>query len=181
MKKTIILGVTGSIAAYKAAELCGELTKTGYNVNVIMTESATRLVTAQTFLTLSKNPVITSLWEIGDWRPAHIALANQSSILVIAPCTANVMGKMAHGIADDPLSTYYLSHTGKTIIAPAMNPKMWKHPAVIENSKNLLNQGVDIVGPASGRVACGDDGIGRMEAIETIIAAIDLNISKKHD
>lgn len=173
MKKTIVLGVTGSIAAYKAAELCGELTKRGCDVNVIMTESATRLVTEQTFLTLSQNPVVTSLWNIEDWRPGHIALADRSSTLVIAPCTANIMGKMANGIADDALSTYYLSHTGKTIIAPAMNPKMWLHPAVTENARTLLDRGVEIVGPASGRVACGDDGIGRMETIDAIIAAIE--------
>ena len=140
MNKTIVLGVTGSIAAYKAAELCGELTKRGCDVNVIMTESATRLVTAQTFLTLSQNPVVTSLWNIEDWRPGHIALSDKTTTLVIAPCTANFIGKMAHGIADDALSTYYLSHTGKTIIAPAMNPKMWKHPAVIENAKTLLDR-----------------------------------------
>ncbi|NOY75310.1 MAG: phosphopantothenoylcysteine decarboxylase [Kiritimatiellaeota bacterium] len=173
MKHVVVLGVTGSIAAYKAAELCGELTKRGCDVNVIMTESATRLVTPQTFLTLSRNPVITSLWGIEDWRPGHIALADKSSILVIAPCTANLMGKMANGIADDALSTYYLTHTGKTIIAPAMNPKMWKHPAVTENAKTLKKRGVEIVGPASGRVACGDNGIGRMEKTEKIITAMD--------
>ena len=177
MKTTIVLGVTGSIAAYKAAEICGELTKRECDVNVVMTESAGRLVTKQTFLTLSRNPVLTTLWDSADWRPEHIALAERASILLIAPCTANFIGKMANGIADDALSTYYLSHSGKTLVAPAMNPKMWKHPAVEANVEVLRSRGVEIIGPATGRVACGDDGPGRMEAVGSPIHVLKPHLS----
>jgi phosphopantothenoylcysteine synthetase/decarboxylase len=154
---TVALGVTGSIAAYKAADLCSKLVQNGFNVVVLMTESAQKLVTAQTFLTLSKNPVITDLWEIPNWQPGHIALADQAELLIVAPCTANFIGKYTHGIADDALSTYALSHTGKVLLAPAMNPKMWKHPAVQANCEVLKNRGVEFIGPEPGRVACGSD------------------------
>jgi phosphopantothenoylcysteine synthetase/decarboxylase len=178
MKTTIVLGVTGSIAAYKAAEICSELTRRGCDVNVIMTEAATRLVTKQTFLTLSRNPVLTNLWDSADWRPEHVALADRASVLLVAPCTANSIGKMANGVADDALSTYYLSHTGKVIIAPAMNPKMWKHPTVAANVEKLKSAGVEIIGPASGRVACGDDGEGRMVSTQAIIKSLEPHLRR---
>ena len=173
MKTTIVLGVTGSIAAYKAAEICSRLTKYECDVNVIMTKAATSLVAPLTFMTLSRNPVTTTLWDSDDWRPGHIALADRASLLIIAPCTANIIAKMAHGIADDALTTYYLSHTGKTILAPAMNPKMWSHPAVAANIATLETRGVDILGPANGKVACGDDGKGRMVEVSDIIDTVD--------
>jgi len=172
MKKTIALGVTGSIAAYKAADLCSKLVKADFNVVVLMTQAATKLVTEQTFLTLSKNPVITDLWEIPEWQPGHIALSEKADILAVIPSTANFLGKYANGIADDALTTYALSHIGKVIVAPAMNPKMWKHPAVQANVKILKERGVSFIGPAKGRVACGDDGEGRMEEVENIFDAI---------
>jgi len=172
MKTTIALGVTGSIAAYKAADLCSKLVQNDFEVIVIMTEAATKLVTQQTFLTLSKNPVISDLWQIPTWQPGHIALSDRAAIFAVVPATANFIGKYANGIADDALTTYALSHTGKVILAPAMNPKMWKHPAVQSNVETLKKRGVQFAGPASGRVACGTDGEGRMESVSTILQAI---------
>lgn len=172
MKNTVVLGVTGSIAAYKAADLTSQLVKNGIDVVVIMTVSAQKLICPQTFLTLSRNPVITDLWAMPDWQPGHIELSEHAKLLVIAPCTANLIAKLANGIADDALSTYALSHTGKILVAPAMNPKMWKHPAVQQNVKTLQDRGVMFIGPASGRVACGDDGEGRMEDVSAILAGI---------
>ena len=172
MKKTIALGVTGSIAAYKAADLCSKLVQADFDVVVLMTESATKLVTPQTFLTLSKNPIITDLWEIPNWQPGHIALAEKATILAVVPCSANFIGKYANGIADDALTTYALSHAGKVVLAPAMNPKMWKHPAVQSNVEILKGRNVEFIGPAKGRVACGDDGEGRMEEVTTILDII---------
>jgi len=171
-KKTIALGVTGSIAAYKAADLCSKLVQADFNVVVLMTQAAQKLVTRQTFLTLSRNPVITDLWDMPDWQPGHIALAEEASLLVVAPCTANFLGKYAHGIADDALSTYALSHAGNIIVAPAMNPKMWKNQAVQDNVALLKKRGVEFIGPASGKVACGNDGEGRMESVEAILAKV---------
>ena len=172
MKNNIVLGVTGSIAAYKAADLCSRLVQSENKVTVIMTESAAKLVTPQTFFTLSKNRVVTSLWEIPEWRPEHIALAEKSDILAVVPATANFIGKYANGIADDALTTYALSHTGKVIVAPAMNPRMWSHPAVQHNIAVLKERGVIIAGPGEGRVACGDDGKGRLEDISLIYKII---------
>jgi phosphopantothenoylcysteine decarboxylase/phosphopantothenate--cysteine ligase len=172
MKKTIALGVTGSIAAYKAADLCSKLVQENYEVIVLMTESATKLVTPQTFLTLSKNQVITDLWKMPDWQPGHIELSERAEIFAVVPATANFIGKYANGIADDALTTYALSHTGRVVIAPAMNPKMWKHPAVQSNIEILKRRGVELVGPASGRVACGDNGEGRMESVDAIFHSI---------
>lgn len=171
-KKTIALGVTGCIAAYKGADLCSRLVQKGYNVHVLMTESATRLVTEQTFLTLSRNPVITSLWNIEEWRPEHVALSDKASLLVIAPCTANVIGKLAHGIADDALSTFAITHSGPILLAPAMNPKMWRNPAVMDNVKLLKKRGVLFAGPGVGHVACGPDGEGRMIEVDEILKQI---------
>ncbi len=171
-KKTIVLGVTGSIAAYKACELTGALVKAGHDVNVIMTASACRLVCPQSFMTLSRNPVTTDLWEHNDWRPGHIELAIRADLLVVAPATANIIAKMAHGIADDALSTYHLSHTGPVIVAPAMNPRMWGHPATRANVALLKERGVVFAGPDSGRVACGEDGPGRLCTVEEILEHI---------
>lgn len=172
MKKTIALGVTGSIAAYKAADLCSKLVQADFEVVVLMTDAAAKLVTPQTFLTLSKNPVITDLWQIPDWQPGHIALSEKADILAVVPCTANFIGKYANGIADDALTTYALSHSGKVILAPAMNPKMWKHPAVQKNVEILKSREVNLIGPGKGRVACGNDGEGRMEEVSKVFEAI---------
>jgi len=171
-KKTVVLGVTGSIAAYKAADICSKLSQTGHDVHVIMTESATKLVTEQTFLTLSRNPVISSLWDIPDWKPGHITLAERAALLVIAPCTANFIGKMLSGIADDALSTYALSHAGKILVAPAMNPRMWANRIVQMNCARLKEIGIRFIGPAKGKVACGDEGEGRMADTADILSEI---------
>lgn len=168
-KTAIALGVTGSIAAYKAADLCSKLTKHSIDPVVIMTKSAQQLVGEQTFFTLSKNPVVTSLWEVPDWRPGHIDLADRAKLLVVAPATANFIGKYTHGIADDPLTTFALSHNGPVLIAPAMNPRMWNHPAVQTNVETLKQRGVYFVGPADGVVACGDKGTGKLANVEDIL------------
>ena len=170
--KNIVLGVTGSIAAYKAADLCSKLTTMGNDVTVIMTEASTNLIGPQTFLTLSKNPVITSLWNITDWRPGHIALADKANCFIVAPCTANFIGKLAHGIADDALSTFALSFTGDIFLAPAMNPKMWNNKVVQDNIALLKERNCNIIEPESGRVACGADGTGRMRNVDEILTII---------
>jgi phosphopantothenoylcysteine decarboxylase/phosphopantothenate--cysteine ligase len=168
----VALGVSGGIAAYKAAELCSLLIKAGLEVQVVMTENAGRFVGEQTFLTLSRRPVITSLWEVPDWRPEHVALAAEAALLVIAPCTANVLGKLANGIADDALSTLAISIDKPPLLAPAMNPVMWKHPAVRHNVEILRQRGAHLIGPDSGRVACGEDGVGRMSEPAAILEKI---------
>jgi phosphopantothenoylcysteine decarboxylase len=169
---TVVLGVTGSIAAYKAADLTSRLVQAGLSVTVIMTANAQRLVQPQAFFTLSRSPVITDLWDLPDWQPGHIALADRAAVLAIAPATANILAKLAHGVADDALSTYALSHTGAVLVAPAMNPRMWAHPAVQANCAVLRERGVVFVGPDSGRVACGDEGVGRLAAVDDILAAV---------
>lgn len=176
-RTTIALGITGSIAAYKAADLCSRLTKRDFDVNVLMTASAGKLVGEQTFFTLSRNPVISSLWNLSEWQPGHIALAERATLLIVAPCTANFIGKYTHGIADDALTTYALSHLGPVILAPAMNPVMWQQPAVQDNVKVLKQRGIYFVGPGTGTVACGASGVGRMAEVESIIDKITEIIS----
>lgn len=171
-KPCIVLGVTGSIAAYKAADLVSRLTKAGVEVHVIMTASATKLVQPQTFFTLSRNPVVTDLWSVPEWEPEHIALAERARLLVIAPATANLLAKMAHGIADDALSSYIVSHTGPVLVAPAMNPRMWAQPVVQENVRLLQARGVAFVGPGEGPVACGTGGVGRLAEPAVIAEAV---------
>ena len=176
--KTITIGVTGSIAAYKAADLTSQLGKLGYNVRVIMTESATKLVAPLTFLTMSQNPVITSLWDDADWKPTHINLADQTDLFVVVPATANFIGKYTHGIADDALTTFALSYPGSVVIAPAMNPHMWTHAAVQANVAILKSRGVEIIEPATGVVACGDTGKGKLASVETILNQINKTLTK---
>ncbi len=171
-KKTITIGVTGSIAAYKTADLTSRLKKLDYNVRIIMTESATKLITPITFFTLSQAPVITSLWEIPDWKPGHIGLADETNLFVVVPATANFIGKYTNGIADDALTTFALSYDGKVAIAPAMNPRMWNHPAVQKNVETLKERDVTIIEPATGVVACGDKGTGKLESVDKIIEVI---------
>lgn len=170
--KMIVLGVTGSIAAYKAADLTGKMIKAGYRVTVIMTECAQKFVGAQTFITLSRAPVVTSLWDLPDWKPGHVALADEAALFVVAPCTANFMGKYAAGIADDALTTFAISFEGRTLLAPAMNSRMWNHPATRHNKKLLESRGVLFAGPETGSLACGDDGEGRMREPKDIIEVI---------
>ncbi len=171
-EKVIALGITGGIAAYKAADLCSRLSRQ-HEVRVLMTENAARFVTPLTFQTLSRNWVITSLWEAPDWRPEHVALADQADVLVVAPASANFLAKFAHGIADDALTTFAATFSGPVLVAPAMNPRMWRHPACVDNVALLKRRGVNFCGPASGRVACGAEGEGRMAEVEEILAAVE--------
>ena len=176
MKKdrpTIALGVTGGIAAFKSAELCGKLVQAGFTVRVLMTENATRFVTPLTFRTLSRHDVILSLWESEDWRPAHIALAEEAEIFAVVPASADFIAKYAHGIADDALTTFAAAFDGKTLLAPAMNPKMWAHAACRENVAKLVARGINFCGPVCGSVACGAEGIGRLAEVPEILAAIE--------
>jgi phosphopantothenoylcysteine synthetase/decarboxylase len=154
-KKTIVLGVTGSIAAYKSAELVSLLVKQGHEVFVVMT--------------LSKNPVTTSFYdEKESWRPGHIALADRANLLLIAPATAHIIAELAHGLADHPLAAIALATRAPILLAPAMNGKMWQHPATVENVEKLQTRGVEFIGPEEGMLACGYEGIGRLWKVNDI-------------
>ena len=169
--RNIILGVTGSIAAHKAVDLASLLTKAGGEVHVVMTADALRFVTALPFKTLSRHPVVTDLYDEEEgWKPAHITLADAADLLLIAPATANVLAKMAHGLADDALTciALALNPKAKVLVAPAMNGKMWLHPATQQNVATLKERGVEFSGPDEGMLSCGYEGIGRLLPIEHI-------------
>ncbi len=170
-RKTVILGVTGSIAAHKAADLASLLTKQNADVRVVLTTDAQRFITAVPFKPLSRNPVVTDLYEeIDGWQPVHIRLADDADLLLVAPATANFIAKMALGLADDALScvALALNQNAKVLIAPAMNGKMWLHPATQTNVETLRKRGVEFIGPETGMLACGYEGIGRLWEIEKI-------------
>ena len=169
--KNIVLGVTGSIAAHKAADLASGLTKQKCNVRVVMTPDAQRFITPLPFKTLSRNPVVTDLYDEEEgWKPTHIRLADEADLLLIAPATANVIAKLAHGLANDALSgiALALNPKAKTLIAPAMNGKMWLHPATQQNVATLKQRGVEFIGPEAGMLACGYEGLGRLWPVEKI-------------
>lgn len=169
----IILGVTGSIAAYKAADLASQLTKAGHRVTCVLTRSALEFVTPLTLSTLSKNPVITDLFaEKEGWQPGHIQLADEAELLLIAPASANVLASLAHGFADDALTAIALATLAPVLIAPAMNGKMWQHPATQKNVETLRGFGHRFVEPASGMLACGYEGVGRLAEVDTILQAV---------
>ena len=171
--KTILLGVTGSIAAYKAADLTSRLTKAGCDVFVVMTENAKEFVTPLTFQTLSRNPVAAGIFdEKESWCPGHIALADRADLLLIAPATANVIAKLACGIADDALTSIALASAAPLLIAPAMNGKMWAHPATRANIATLQARGAEFIGPEEGLLACGYEGIGRLWDVADIAARV---------
>jgi len=180
-KRTIILGVTGSIAAYKSADFASRLKKLGHDVFCVMTHDATHFITPLTLQTLSQHPVTMDLFEEGegDWRPSHLQLADTADLLVISPATANVIAKLAHGIADDALSTIALAlqPDAKVLIAPAMNGKMWLHPATQTNTKILLSRGVEFIGPDKGLLACGYEGMGRLWDVDKIVEKIQKLLS----
>lgn len=169
--KEILLGVSGGIAAYKAATLVSRLVQRGFGVSVVMTESAVQLVGPQTFEALSGRPVRTSVFHT-DRIHAHIELARDAELFCIAPATANILAKAAHGIADDLLSTLILSFDGPVLYAPAMNPVMWNKASVRRNVRQILDDGGVMIGPESGRTSCGETGIGRMAEPETILEEI---------
>ena len=169
--KHIVLGVTGSIAAYKAIDIASLLTKQGYQVHVVMTRDALHFATPLSVKTLSRHPVVTDLYDEEEgWKPAHIELADQADLLLIAPGTANILAKLAHGIADDALTCIALAlrPEAKVLVAPAMNGKMWQHPATQTNVEILKARGVEFLGPDAGLLSCGYEGVGRLEAIEQI-------------
>jgi len=173
--KKIVLGVTGSIAAYKAADLASLLAKAKCDVRVVMTADAQRFITPLPFKTLSRHPVVTDLYdEDEDWKPTHIDLADTADLLVVAPATANVIAKLAHGIADDALSciALALNPQAKILIAPAMNGKMWLHPATQENVRTLKKRGVEFIGPEAGMLSCGYEGIGRLWPVAKIAECV---------
>ena len=162
-RRCVVLGVTGGIACYKSCELVSRLSKAGVDVYVIMTENAAKLVQPVTFQTLSKHPVALDTFQpVNAFEVEHIALAQRADLFVIAPATANILAKLAHGIADDMLSTTALATRAPMLVAPAMNTGMWENPATQSNVRTLKERGVMLCGPAGGMLACGDTGIGRM-------------------
>jgi phosphopantothenoylcysteine decarboxylase/phosphopantothenate--cysteine ligase len=174
--RRVLLGVTGGIAAYKAAELARELVRSGAEVHVVMTRSAGRFVGPDTFAALTGNAVHASLWDRPD-EILHVRLAREADLAVVAPATANVIAKLAHGLADDLLTSTLLEFSGTIVVAPAMHSGMWEHPATVTNIATLSARGVRFVGPGVGSLAAGDEGVGRMaepheirEAIEEVLA-----------
>lgn len=177
--KTVVLGVCGGIAVYKAAALCSRLSQAGAEVRVILTESAAKFVTPLTFQTLSRQPVAIDTFDEKDPSVvSHIDLADRADVVVVAPATANMLAKMAHGLADDMLSTTLLATTAPVMVAPAMNVHMYTHPAVEHNMKLLAERGVYFVEPGTGQLACGYVGKGRLAEPEDIFHAIAALLSE---
>ncbi|NQX02653.1 phosphopantothenoylcysteine decarboxylase [bacterium] len=171
----IVLGISGSIAAYKAADLASQLVKLGHEVHVVMTRAAVEFITPLTLQTLTRQPVLLSLEdEKQAWKPGHIDLADRADLLLVAPATANTLANFAHGLAPDSLSSIYLAlpRTTPVLIAPAMNGKMWLHPATCRNLAQLLADGCKFVDPEEGDLACGYQGIGRLAAVERILEQV---------
>lgn len=167
--KTVLLGVTGGIAAYKSASLASLLVKAGAEVRVIMTENATNFITPITFETLTGHKCLTDTFDRNfEFKVEHIALAQKADVVVIAPTTANVIAKLAHGLADDMLTTTVLASKAPKIIAPAMNTGMYENPITQDNISSLKKYGMQIIEPANGLLACGDKGAGKMPEPETI-------------
>src|SRR5438270_7854706 len=167
----IVLGVTGSIAAYKAADLTSRLTRQGASVHAVMTADALRFITPLAFKTLSRHAVVTDLYDEEEgWKPTHIRLADEADLLLIAPATANTIAKIALGIADDALSciALALNPRAKILVAPAMNGKMWLHPATQQNVATLKSRGAEFIGPEEGLLSCGYEGLGRLWPVEAV-------------
>ncbi len=180
--KTIVLGVTGGIAVYKAADICSTLVKRGADVHVIMTEHAQWFVGPGTFRALTNNPVITGLFdEPKEYEIKHVSLSERADVMLIAPATANIIGKIASGIADDMLSTTVMAATCPVILAPAMNCRMWGNRIVESNVDSLRSLGYRFVGPEKGHLACGEVGVGRLAATEDIVAEVVRALERKQD
>ena len=180
-KKSVVLGVTGSIAAYKAAELTSLLAKQGHEVFVVMTQDATEFISPLTLQTLSKNPVTTTFYdEKENWRPGHIDLADRANLLVVAPATAHIIAELAHGLAGHPLAAIALATRAPILIAPAMNGKMWQHHATQENVEKLKARGVEFIGPEEGMLACGYEGLGRLWKVDDIAFRAEF-LLRRHD
>jgi phosphopantothenoylcysteine decarboxylase / phosphopantothenate---cysteine ligase len=175
----VALGVTGGIAAYKAAEIVRGLTTAGCEVHVMMTEHAQRFITPLTLQTLSGNRVLTDPWDLTQGADIqHITLTRGLGLFLIAPATANVLARLAHGLADDFLTTFHLAVTAPVVVAPAMNVWMWEHPATRANVALLKARGVRVIDPGVGDLACGDEGVGRMAEPAAIVAEA-LSLLKK--
>jgi phosphopantothenoylcysteine synthetase/decarboxylase len=173
--KNVVLGVTGSIAAYKAADLTSQLTRNGCDVHVVMTADALRFITTLPFKTLSRHPVITDLYDEEEgWKPTHIKLADEAALLLIAPATANTLAKLAAGLANDALGcvALALNPNAKLLIAPAMNGKMWLHPATQQNVKLLVSRGAEFIGPEEGLLSCGYEGLGRLWPVDKVVERV---------
>src|ERR1700757_2130019 len=180
-RKSVVLGVTGSIAAYKSAELASLLVKQGHEVFAVMTHDATEFITPLTLQTLSKNPVMTSFFdEKESWRPGHIELADRANLLLIAPATAHIIAELAYGLAGHPLAAIALATRAPVLIAPAMNGKMWAHPATQENVEKLKARGIEFIGPEEGMLACGYEGLGRLWKVNDIAFRAEFLLSR-HD
>ncbi|MBM3155221.1 MAG: bifunctional phosphopantothenoylcysteine decarboxylase/phosphopantothenate--cysteine ligase CoaBC [Chloroflexi bacterium] len=178
--KTVVLGVTGSIAAYKAADLASKLTQAGAKVEVIMTEAATEFITPLTFRNITGRPVVTKMFElVSEYSVEHVALAEAADIVVVAPATANTIAKLAAGIADDMLGCTALATKAPVVIAPAMNVNMYQNQVTQENIARLKARGFTFVGPGYGRLACGDMGLGRLVDVEEILVAVCQVLGKK--
>ena len=180
----ILLGVTGGIAAYKAVDLASKLTAAGANIHTVMTENACRFVRAKSFEAVTNSTVLTDMWSTPEqFRFGHIALADWADIVVVAPATANIIGKMAHGICDELLSTVLCTcwpqiESGAALLAPAMNDKMWTNPVVQNNVETIRKMGFQLIGPTEGRLACGTKGLGRMSEPKDILEAIKKTASR---
>lgn len=178
----VVLGVTGCIAAYKSCEIVRALVKADVRVKVVMTEAATRFVGPVTFRTLSDEPVTTSLWDDpGSSAVHHVSLAEEADVMLIAPCTANVIAKLACGRADDILTTTALATQAPLIIAPAMNTHMWRNPATQENLLQLRSRGAVVVEPGVGELACGDTGEGRLADLDSILEQLRAELGRSRD
>jgi phosphopantothenoylcysteine decarboxylase len=180
--KSIVLGVTGSIAAYKSAELASLLVKQGHQVFVVMTQDAIEFISPLTLRTLSKNPVTTSFFnEKESWQPGHIELADRANLLLIAPATAHIIAELAQGLANHPLAAIALATRAPILLAPAMNGKMWSHPATLENVDKLKSRGVEFIGPEEGMLACGYEGLGRLWKVEDIAFRAEFLLARQEN
>lgn len=178
MKKNIVVGITGSIAAYKSCEIVRELKRKNWNVKVVMTENSTKFITPLTLQALSQNPVYTDMFEIRNYEEDHISLSEFADIILIAPASANVIGKIASGICDNLLTCTIFAFCGPVILAPAMNENMWENSIVQENVKKLKEKGYIFVGPEKGRLASGKEGIGRLAEISEIVEKVEETFEK---
>jgi len=180
--KTIVLGVAGSIAAYKAAELASRFTAQGFRVDVIMTESAQKFISPLTFRNITGRPVVTTMWDLAsEFSVEHVALAEAADIVLIAPATANIIAKIACGMADDMLSCTVLATKAPIVIAPAMNDNMWSNAITRENVARLVKRGFTFVGPARGRLASGKIGLGRLTSLDEIYGITLQVLGRKGD
>ncbi len=180
--KTIVLGVTGSIAAYKAADLISQLRKKGADVFPVLTAGAQKFITPLTLQTLARHPVAADLWTeggSGGWQPGHVDLADKADLLLVAPATADVLAQFAHGFAPDFLSSLYLVCRAPVLLAPAMNGKMWQHPATVANVATLRARGHEFIGPEAGLLACGYEGLGRLWPVEGMVERVEELLKSK--